>query len=285
MIMKKLFGRIFCLALCAFALICGAAMAEPVFTMNSNGYITHVSMEPETEALEIPDKIGGSSVRGVAAGVFDDYPYLKYVWMQASKLKDFASNSLDFSSAENLECIFISTEATNIILRKFKTSGAEILQYVDTSSLTLTVAPITYENGAVRLTFDDIGSFYMIDYRVTRTEQNSSTSVSFDSAADHSYFYISNGTVRFTDITADPGKTYDYYIETMYPFWHDNGPSYTTSISIPDDDLNENSDKNPDEQPLPETGDGANLVLWTVLAAMSAAGMMIVRRKKEASRA
>lgn len=274
-IMKILFGRILFLALCTFVLICGAAMAEPVFTMNSDGYITHVSMETETQALEIPDKIGGSNVCGVAAGVFDDYPNLKYVRMLAGNLKNFASDSLDFSSAENLEYIFINTEVTNIILDKFKTNGAEILQYVDSSSQTLTVAPIIWEKGIVRLAFDDIGSIFMISYRVTRTEQNSSTSVIFDSAADYSNFDISNGTVRFTDATAEPGRTYQYCIETMHPFWHDNGTSYTTSISIPAAES--------DEKPMPETGDSANLVLWTALTVMSITGTMVIRKKKEAS--
>ena len=37
-----------------------------------------------------------------------------------------------------------------------------------------------------------------------------------------------------------------------------------------------------DRPPVPETGDGANLALWAALTAISAIGMMMLRRKKEA---
>jgi len=273
--MKKLFGRIFCLVLCAFALTCGAALAEPVFTVDYDGSITHVAMDPETEALEIPDKVGGIEVRGIAAGVFDDYPGLKYVRMNAAGLRTFANGSLDFRSAENLEIIYIHVEYTEALRAKFKLGeSVEVLQYVDPTTQVLPDAFISYEHGKAELRFSEIGS--AISIRVTRTVQGSDESVCFDSMRDYVRFSIGNGMVRFIDDTVEPGFDYEYRIEGMNPFWS-SGPSCVARISIPG-----NEPEKVPEQPLPETGDGANPVLWAALAAMGAAGMLITRRKREA---
>lgn len=273
--MKLSFVKILFLTLCALVLTCGAAMAEaPVFTLDyETGYITQVSMEPETEALEIPDKVGGIKVRGIAAGVFDGYTYLKYIRMHADNLHSFANQSLDFRSVENLESIYVNTEITHAVLAKFRTNGAEVLQYIDPSNRTLTVEPISYENGMVKLRFSDISPVPgMINYRVTRTEQNSNTSVIFDSAAEGLvHFTISNGLVTFIDHSVEPGKVYTYEIKATNTFWYDNGPSYETSISIP---AIEAEVKAP-----PKTGDSAYPVLWAALAMMSLIGMGMMRRR------
>ena len=265
----KMFIRIICLALCAFALVCSAAMAEATFTLDYAGYITHISMDPDTEALKIPASIGGTDVRGIAAGVFDSYHYLKYIHLEVPSLRDFANDSLDFSSAENLECIYLNSDITESGLKKIKTGGdAEILQYVDFAEKSITNVTIAYENGLVRIRFPEVG--HRVNYRITRSGQNSSESERFDSDRDYSNFSTSNGMVTFTDGSAEPGQDYYYEIVAMNPF--SQTPGYETGISIP---AAEGEDK-----PLPETGDGANLVLWASLAMVGTAGMVFMRRKR-----
>ena len=271
--MKKIFIRIICLALCAFALVCSAAMAEAAFTLDYAGKITHISMDSDTVALRIPASIGGTDVRGIAADVFAAYPNLKYIHLEVPNLRYFANDSLDFSSAENLECIYLNSEITESILKKFKTNGyTDILGYMDLADKSITNVTITYENGVVRLAFANIipDGYSGYNYRVTRSEQNSSASDRFDSDRDYSNFSISNGMVTFTDVSAEPGQDYYYEIVAMSPF--SQTPGYETGISIP---AAEGEDK-----PLPETGDGANLVLWASLAVIGTLGMVLMRRKR-----
>ncbi|MBR4040397.1 MAG: LPXTG cell wall anchor domain-containing protein [Clostridia bacterium] len=290
--MKKLFGRILCLALCAFALVCGAAMAEPVFTIDmDDGYITGVSMDDATEALKIPATVDGIDVRGIDADVFDGYHSLKYILLEADSLLGFKNKSLDFSSAENLECIFIHVEPTTAIYEKFKLSGSVIIQqhigFPDAPYLSS--ASISYGNGNVRLKFPEIIGATI--YRVSRTVQGlePDTSDRFDSLSDISNFSIMNGTVSFTDGSAEPGKNYFYDIEAMNPFWS-SSLRHGLRISIPEDKPDQEPDKIPDEEPeqvpgeqqLPQTGDGTNLAFWAALAAMSAIGMLIIRKRKAA---
>lgn len=111
-------------------------------------------------------------------------------------------------------------------------------------------------------------------YRITRTEQNSGASDIFDGEEDYVNFSISNGTVRFTDNDVEPGRDYDYFVEAVNPFWYDDRPGCTVSISIPAAES--------DAKPLPATGDGARPVLWAALAMMSAAGLLSILRKKTA---
>jgi len=257
--MKKLFGRLFCIMLCALALVCSAALAEPVFTMDYDGYITSVTMDSETQTLIIPSRVGGTDVRGIRAGVFSSYPELKSILLEVSQLRSFPNDALDLTSAPNLECIYLTADINNnripdVLMRN---SDVDLLQYIDVSTKSISVDSISYENDKVSLAFMDIipAGYYGYSYHITQTAQGSDESEEFNSAAALSNFSMRNGTVRFIDATVQPGQEYSYRIVVVDPFGRTCIPC-ETSISIPA--------AKPSESPLPpETGD-ATIVTPTV---------------------
>ena len=306
--MKKLFGRFFCLMLCALPLVCSAALAEPAFTLDYDGYITSVTMDSETQTLIIPARVGGTDIRGIRADVFSSYPDLKSVLLEVSQFRLLANDALDFTSAPNLECIYLTADIhynrlPDILMRN---SDVDLLQYIDVSARSISVDSISYENDKVSLAFMDIipAGYYGYSYHITRTAQGSDESEEFNSAADLSSFSIANGMVRFIDAAVQPGQEYCYRIVAADPFGNSCIPA-EISISIPastpvepsqppetdappqppvnDGDAGTSvpSDKPVGPSQPPETGDGANLILWSALCCISLMGMMLLCRRKE----
>ena len=269
------------IALTALILLFSAALAEdPIWGYNFHDNLNYkaelIKVECDSLVLKIPYKIqyngADYTLRSIESDAFEDCDALKYVHLMHNDQKNFvgqiANGALDFSSAANLETIYLNFDITDEVRAKFifaPGSNVDILKYVDISRESINIESVEYADGAVAIRFNavDGASGYMIN------REGSDGQISFDSNASED-----NGIMCFTDETAVPGASYDYTV-IAYHRLGNSIISNTCSITIP----------NPGEAgagaPIPETGDSANLILWTALLAMSMVGMIYLRKAKK----
>ncbi|MBQ4068370.1 MAG: fibronectin type III domain-containing protein [Lachnospiraceae bacterium] len=188
------------------------------------------------------------NITSIASDAFSDCNNLKYVKLEmaASDFNKIASGALDFSSAENLETVYVNCDANytyngTTIKEKFKlgnNSSVEILQYMDLSSKSLYISESKYEGGKVEISFDDIigrnGGAY--GYKVIRSLGENEEPVIFDSndEALQVKFSIENGEVTFTDDSVEVGNTYNYVITAYNLFGSSTSNNTEVVVPLPD---------------------------------------------------
>ncbi len=188
------------------------------------------------------------NITSIASDAFSGCDDLKYVKLEmaVSDFNRIASGALDFSSAENLETVYLNCDPTytykgTTIKERFKfgnNSSVEILQYISLSEKILNVTESKYEDGKVEISFYDIigrnGGAY--GYKIIRSLGENEETVIFDSndKASKNKFTIANGEVTFTDASVEAGNTYEYSITAYELFGSSTSSSTEVVIPLPD---------------------------------------------------
>lgn len=309
--MRKMLYRILCICM-VLAMFAPAALAKMMSEIkiggityeyaleenNNSAYISHVDGDTCGQSLDIPREItvleAGMGVdvpvRGIREDAFEECNRLKYVRLGFDRndgMKQLADGSLDFSSAENLEIIYLNFGITqdneDEIRRKFKFpegSSVRLLQYCDLGSEEIRRLEGKYENGNVVLSFENVipdgygdAGYTVLRYEAGQHEAEETFSTAFDAAAYR--FAMGNGIVTFTDNSVTPGKTYIYAVCAWNAF--SRTPHCKVEVSIPAPVVPQ-PDAEP--EPLPETGDGADIVLWLGMMAAGAIALACSRKRK-----
>lgn len=306
--MRKMFYKILCVCM-VLAMFAPAALAKMMSEITIGGityeyvlddsniaYISKGDSSASRESLKIPGKIaiqGGSEpvdvpVKGIREDAFKDCNNLKYVHLEFDRddMKQLADGSLDFSSAENLEIIYLNFGITPPFPfeSKFKFpegSSVRLLQYRDLGSEEIRRLEGKYENGNVVLRFENVipDGYDDAGYTVLRYEagQNDPEEI-FSTASDAAYYHfnIEDGIVTFRDNSVTQGKTYIYAVYVWNAFGI--SPHYKVEVSIPSPGVPVPPEAEP--EPLPETGDGADIVLWFGMMAAGAIALACSRKRK-----
>lgn len=308
--MRKMLYRILCVCM-VLAMFAPAALAKEMTEItiggityeyaleenNNSAYISHVDGDTCGQSLDIPGEItvleAGMGVdvpvRGIREDAFKDCNNLKYVHLEFDRngmMKQLADGSLDFSSAENLEIIYLNFGITTPFPfeSKFKFPegrSVRLLQYVDFASKEIRRLEGKYENGNVVLSFENVipdgyddAGYTVLRYEAGQHEAEETFSTASDATAYR--FAMGNGIVTFTDNSVTPGKTYIYAVCAWNAF--SRTPHYKIEVSIPSPGVPVPPEAEP--EPLPETGDGADIALWLGMMAAGAIALACSRKRK-----
>ena len=284
-----------CLALLLFA--APALAANAIYTIGdfkynfSIGGATVCGENTPDEALIIPKQVEYGDdeylVRACTADAFIGNK-VQYIKLEHNDVKNMVgqvpTGAFDFSFANDLKAVYVNFDVTDEVQERFvlPDNGSEILQYVNLSSESIAISPAVYSDGAINLYFNDVIYNYPgYGYKVTRREANSSApEIVFDSAADTDAFMIQDGTVRFIDPTVEVGMDYLYVVTAYEPFGTSTTSEVSVTIPLPEVVPETDDGTDDDAAVLPETGDGANLVLWTTLLAASIIGLTVMLRRR-----